>query len=95
MPGLMKLSPLWRIFPTARAKAGDSRRQWKAATYKEAVSLYSKKQYAEAKPLFEELGNYEKSKSYLGTCTTQVMRATICAAKGSCIPRRIRRGQEL
>lgn len=81
MPGLMKLSPLWRIFPTARAKAGDSRRQWKAATYKEAVSLYSKKQYAEAKPLFEELGNYEKSKSYLGTCTTQVMRSDYLRAK--------------
>ena len=68
-------------FSDSRAKAGDSRRQWKAATYKEAVSLYSKKQYAEAKPLFEELGNYEKSKSYLSTCTTQVMRSDYLRAK--------------
>ena len=68
-------------FSDSRAKAGDSRRQWKAATYKEAVSLYSKKQYAEAKTLFEELGNYEKSKSYLSTCTTQVMRSDYLRAK--------------
>ena len=68
-------------FSDSRAKAGDSRRQWKAATYKEAVSLYSKKQYAEAKPLFEELGNYEKSNSYLSTCTTQVMRSDYLRAK--------------
>ena len=68
-------------FSDSRAKAGDSRRQWKAATYKEAVSLYSKKQYAEAKTLFEELGNYEKSKSYLSTCTTQVMRSDYLRAE--------------
>lgn len=68
-------------FSDSRARAGDSRRQWKAATYKEAVSLYSQKKYAEAKPLFEALGNYEKSKSYLGTCTTQVMRSDYLRAK--------------
>ena len=42
----------------SRAKAGDSKRLWKTTTYKEALSLYNQKEYAQAKALFEELGNY-------------------------------------
>lgn len=40
-------------FSDSRAKAGDSKRLWKTTTYKEALSLYNQKEYAQAKALLK------------------------------------------
>ena len=61
-------------FSDSRARAGDSRRKWKAASYQKAIA-FKAEQYNEAKAIFESLGDYEKSRSYLYDCTMAILRA--------------------
>jgi tetratricopeptide (TPR) repeat protein len=62
-------------FSDSRARAADSKRKWKAASYKEAMALYENEKYDEAKEIFQTLGDYEKSRSYLYTCTMKSLRS--------------------
>ena len=68
-------------FSNSRARAKDSLRRWNAAMYKKAVSLYDdarlKKEpekFYEARPIFEALDTYEKSRSYLKKTVWEIQR---------------------
>ena len=48
----------------------------KVENYKEAISLYENGQYEEAKAIFKDLGDYEKSEEYLVDCEKGLMHQT-------------------
>lgn len=68
-------------YSDSAARAADSKKKWKAASYKEAVSLYKDGRYYEAKEIFEALDTYEKSRSYVKDCTWRIARIEYQQAK--------------
>lgn len=68
-------------FSDSSARAADSKRKWRAASYKEAMALYDAEQYYQAKEIFESLEKYEKSRSYVYNCTMKILRMEYQQAK--------------
>lgn len=58
----------------SKARAADSRRKWRAESYKLALSLYKEGKYVEAREIFVSLENYEKSRAYVKDCDEMIQR---------------------
>lgn len=68
-------------YDDSEARAADSKRKWKEASYNLALSLYKEEKYYEAREMFTALDTYEKSRSYVKSCTAKIQRIEYKLAK--------------